>query len=224
MTPSGVLLNPSGLSLLNLAFSDSVLSAMSSPTSALTPAFLSASSGSALLAALASFTSAPLAWHASERAANSASGRSGWCTRSSAAQGSVVTWKHSPAPSASDVEMMGVCRYRKPCFWKNRWVAMARAFLIRATEAIVFVRARRWSWERRNSKLVFFLAMGYLAPSQGPWYTMSSAWSSIFCLVPGGVFFTLPLTTIEDPVLVRTPRLSMPDLLLASSETITWRF
>jgi len=68
--------------------------------------------------------------------------------------------KASPAPSASLVPMMGVWTYKNPFCWKKRWVASASAFLTLATADMVFVLALKWSWDLKNSNVVFFLAIG----------------------------------------------------------------
>ena len=47
------------------------------------------------------------------------------------------------APSQSEVVMSGVCRYRKPCEWKNWCVAQDSVSRTRIAAAMMLVRSRR---------------------------------------------------------------------------------
>ena len=62
-----------------------------------------------------------------------------------------IVWLDLPAPSQSEAVIKGDCKYKKPSSWKNLWVANARAERTRDTAEIVFVLARRWAIDRRNS-------------------------------------------------------------------------
>mmetsp|Transcript_34352 Transcript_34352/g.96852 ORF Transcript_34352/g.96852 Transcript_34352/m.96852 type:complete len:264 (+) Transcript_34352:983-1774(+) len=206
----------------SLALASCSFIASNSPTRRFTSALSSALPLSSFSAALAAFTFSPWAATAASRSPSWSGVSSGVFITSSTPESSVVTWNISPAPSQSEVVMMGVCTYRKPLDWKKSWVAQLRALRMRATALIVFVRGRRCSFSRRNSNVVRFFEMGYLAPSQAPTKSTSVTPTSTSCLAPSGAALSTPRHTTDVPDVVIAPR--PPRGSAVSALTISCKF
>ena len=69
--------------------------------------------------------------------------------------------------------------------------------------AMVLVRVRRWILVRRNSSVIFFFAIGYLAASHGPTWRILLACTSTTCVAPSGGALTSPSRTTHVPVAFR---------------------
>mmetsp|Transcript_70593 Transcript_70593/g.169125 ORF Transcript_70593/g.169125 Transcript_70593/m.169125 type:complete len:266 (-) Transcript_70593:72-869(-) len=81
---------------------------------------------------------------------------------------SVVTWNSSPAPSQSEVVMIGVCTCLNPRSWKKEWIEYASLLRTRRTARWVLERARRCGSVRRNSSGNRPLASGYCSGGVAP--------------------------------------------------------
>ena len=112
-----------------------------------------------------------------------------------------MTLNISPAPSASALVIIGVCKLMNPFLLKNLWIANVKECLILNTDENVLVLNRKCAFSLKNSKLCFFGCNGYLSASALPRINILLARTSTACLLPYEVFNN-PLTDKQDPVVI----------------------
>jgi len=108
-----------------------------------------------------------------------------------------VTWNNSPAPSPSDVVIIGVWIYKNPFELKNSCVANASEFLTLATAPMMLDLTLRCGIVRSVSMVTLPLPSGYFS-SDPPSTVTAVACNSTSCPLAGDSLSN-PSTANEDP-------------------------